>query len=211
VFASAATNGFETRFAPEAQLTPDELQQVLALAGDCGIESVREVETYNMHPSSEFGISVKSRVEVNGRYELQKAMKVVNSHWEPHRTPIRDVKRRGDFWADSMPYTTTNVVFELRGERYRVKLEKDIRLTDCDSILLALSENRIEMESTLDPKKQARVRELAKIWKPDVLAWREETKDYFALYTLGKYRWRCILFRMVNGVVRIHEVGEMIT
>lgn len=208
IVAVGATNDLVTNFHRQAQLSPDELEQVVALALECGIGTVGNVSTYNIHPSSTFGVSVISREEVNGRYAYYKVMGVVNPVWKPKSTPPPNAKRRGKFWVNHMPRAVTNVICELKGTKFRIRHLRGISISQCDAVLLALSADRIEMATNLDSAKQALVRAVPKLWQPGELVWREQAKEYFASYTIGKYLWRCIRFRIVDGVVRIHDVSD---
>lgn len=207
----AATNSNLSSVRLKPKLSQAEREKVIEIAKECGIESVAEIRVVPVHPSSEFAISVKSEDRSSGRYVTNLYLNIDHAGWRPSTRPNKLVKQSGVFSIHGRLMTVTYGQFEARGETFRVKLESELTVEECDSIVSALSEGRFEIEPTVDPTKQALVRRLASPWKPQTLFRFRKRMALCASYSVGSGHSLIICFRLERGAVRIFDVWDLVS
>src|ERR1043165_4899970 len=87
----AAEINIKTTFDANAVLSPSDLRTIIALASKCGASPVAEVYTYNIHPSSAFGIGVKSVEKIDGRRISFVTVMIDSEKWRRKQNESADV------------------------------------------------------------------------------------------------------------------------
>jgi hypothetical protein len=138
---TASPPEIKTTFDPHAQLTPEEVRDVVQLAQKCGISDVASIYTYNIAPSSRFTISVNGREEVTGRNIRYDNLRVdqpswMGANWQPRLQAINV----GKFWAG--PRLTINLTtFQVTNLTLRIRLS--LPLETADAMLAAIGAGKI--------------------------------------------------------------------
>jgi hypothetical protein len=204
--------GIKTRFDREAVLSRDELLSVVALARDCGVSDVAEVYTYNIHPSSAYGIGVLSRETVSGRkisfvnvlmdYEKFSSKKV--------REMSRVFKANGEFWVNLgcvLPVSQTT--FVVRGNTIRVEISDSTPLPIADKVVAALASGKIRY-STEKLKMEAE-KERVDFSRPMGVSLDKDGKTFSASFSIGALAGMHLTFTFEEDVVTVTDVSVWVS
>jgi hypothetical protein len=133
----------KTTFDPHAQLTPEEVRDVVQLAQKCGISDVASIRTDNIIPSSRFTIVVNGREEVTGRNIRYESLRVdqpswMGANWQPGPQAINV----GKFWAGG--HLVINLTtFQVTNLTLRIRLGQSVSLETADAMLAAIGAGKI--------------------------------------------------------------------
>lgn len=152
----------KTTFDPHAQLTPEEVRDVVQLAQKCGISNVASIRTSNVIPSSRYTIEVNGREEVTGRKVRYDNLRVdqpswMGANWHPGPQAINV----GKFWAG--PHLTMDLtIFQVTNLTLRVRLTGSLSLETADAMLAAIGAGKIRFadESVREAWDSVRLTEL---------------------------------------------------
>ena len=135
----------KTTFDPHAQLTPEEVRDVVQLAQKLGISDVASIYTYNIAPSSRLTSRVDGREEVTGRNIRYQSLRVdqqswMGSNWNPGAKAINV----GKFWAEPRYLRTVDLTtFQVTNLTLRIRLDPSLSLETADAVLAAIGAGKI--------------------------------------------------------------------
>lgn len=133
----------KTTFAPNAELTPQEIKDVLALAKQCGISQPGEVSTFQWLSGGGYGVEVKSVELVKGRDITFDKIVMGKTGWTDIGLDDH-VKRVGKFWATpSQKYPTHLRMYDFRGEQIRIYIDKGITTELADKIIPLIAAKKV--------------------------------------------------------------------
>jgi hypothetical protein len=198
----------KTIFVTDANLTAQDVKDVLSLAKQCGISQPAEIETFHYLPSTERGISVKSIDSIKGVDITFDTITIQNTAWR-YSEPGKNEKRVGTFWATpSDKYTTHLRVYDFRGEKIRINIGTGITTEMADKIIPLIAAKKVrysdnsgfiyfrdEMKRILDLKPSGIAKPLGGSSKQDGELW---------LYFGGQLD--ALQFRFEKGEVILEQV-----
>ncbi len=157
----------KTTFDPHAQLTPEEVRDVVQLAQKCGISNVASIHTSNIHPSSRYTIGVNGREEVTGRNIRYDTLWVDQASWMgPNWHPRDNAINVGKFWAG--PHLIVDLTtFQVTNQTLRIRLGASVSLETADAMLAAIGAGKIRFvdERVREEWNSVRLTELREIGK----------------------------------------------
>ena len=143
----------KTEFVEDAKLSNAEVDQLVALASQSGINDVVKVETFHYRPGSHREISVSSKERVDGRSISYDIIYVERIGWDSFE-PEPNSKRVGPFWTRHPKRTVLSREFEIGKERIRLTIDEgvDVAIVDQAIPLIAAKKVRFENDTLFAPR-----------------------------------------------------------
>ena len=133
----------KTTFVADAELSAQEVSEVVSLARQCGISEPGEVVTFNWLPGGGKGISVKSVERLKGADIAYDEITIAKAEWGNIGVSGKG-KQVGTFWADpSDKYTPHIRLHDFRGEQIRVSIGKGITVELADQVIPQLGAGKV--------------------------------------------------------------------
>ncbi len=133
------TPAIQTIFGDDAELTSQEVSDVLSLARQCGIRKPAEVRTFHYIIQGGAGVTVKGVERIQGANITFDAITIRNTGWSED-TLSGEAKRVGSFWAEPDQLYITHIrLHTFRGEKIRVELEDDTPAEFADQVISAMA------------------------------------------------------------------------
>ena len=118
----------------QASLTAEEEKIVIEIALKSGIKEIDKIYTYNIHPSSYYGIGVKEKETITGRDIKYKVLMVSYKKWlAPDDKPGKNDVTIGDFWAESLSSISLKILI-VDEKEYRAGVN-GMPLNQCELII----------------------------------------------------------------------------
>jgi hypothetical protein len=133
-------------FVKGPSLSDSELMSVIKLAQKAGVKNVTRIHTYYIHPSPEAGIAVLGAEIVNGRNITFPSVNIRTEGLteELSRNFTNVLLWEGKYWVERWGVeTNTLTLFEMKGQKIRVKLDKKVPLGQADRVIAALSAGKV--------------------------------------------------------------------
>jgi hypothetical protein len=133
----------KTNFVKGAELNSVEINQVLTLARQSGIEDAAEVETFHyMPPAGGRGIRVKSKERVDGRNISYDTVTLSKNGWG-----AKPDKSLEPFKVRDPKYTTHLRTYEINKKIIRITIGEGITTTFADKALPAIISKKVRFEN----------------------------------------------------------------
>jgi hypothetical protein len=136
----------QTDFAKDAQLTEDELNQIVLLARQSGISNVAKVRTFHYLPVGGRGISAESKRRIEGRNTSYETLWVHRSGWGG-AVPEPGAKRVGSFWAIGSKHSTLTRTYEINGDTNQITIGAGIEIKFADKVISLLASKKVRFEN----------------------------------------------------------------
>jgi hypothetical protein len=188
----------KTNFTSDALLAPEELNQVLALAKECGITNPAEVRTFHYLPAGGIGISVQSADRIEGRNTYFDTLTIRKSGWT--EKPTRIAKSVGEFWQQGEKSTTHLRSYPFKGDTIRLSIGEGIDLAFADQVMSLLAEKKLRFKSESVRHDFEALGE----FKPGSIG--SDGDKQYRIFLAGL---RYVVFTVENGEVLVSQVGQM--
>ncbi|MDB6068775.1 MAG: hypothetical protein JWR26_4983 [Pedosphaera sp.] len=185
----------ETKFEKGAELSSEEINQVVALAKKCGIPEVESIKTFRYMPSGGRGIVAKSKERISGRNISFDSVYVERAGWAIG-DPDAKAKQLGAFWAEA-PYIRTSRLreYELNKKTVRVELGEGIDISLADQVIPMIANRQISFESEFFRSQFEHIN----VSKPASISKGLYGQGYEVRY--DEPRMKAILFKVENGKI----------
>jgi len=118
-----------------AVLSTEQKDIVLELAAKRGIESVAEISTYYLLPSSARGITVRGVDVIEGRQVSTQMLRIGFKDWSFNgQNPREGDIQIGDFWAGK-PFTRKQTVLKVDDQEYRTGSLRGLTIEESEALL----------------------------------------------------------------------------
>lgn len=131
-----------TNFVKGAELNSVEINQVLLLARQSGIEDAAEVTTFYYLPTRIRGIHVKSKERVDGRNISYDTVTLSKNEWGAKPDQALE-----PFKVSDPKYTTHLRIYEINKKNIRIKIGEGITTTFADKIIPAIVSKNVRFEN----------------------------------------------------------------
>jgi len=140
----------KTNFVKGAELNSVEINQVLMLARQSGIEDAAEVETFNYLPGGGRGISVKSKDHVDGRNIFYDTLLLSKNGWDGLE-PDKTTKRLGNFCVRELgKYTTHLLTYEVKKNTIRIVIGEGVDIAFADKVIPLIASKKVRFANDND-------------------------------------------------------------
>jgi hypothetical protein len=195
----------KTIFAPGAKLSSTELDQIAALANQCGMQRVGEVETGYMLPTGTRSIKVRSKERIEGPHIYFDLLCVERIGWFPHE-PKPQAKRVGKFWtADAGKSTQLVHEYKWTNGVCRVLIADGVDPVIADQAIAQILAGKVQFEDSYDPV----VSELLLKHKLATITVSRSKPGYELRF--GEYNGYVVRFRVKEGEVLIIGIGSWVS
>jgi hypothetical protein len=184
----------KTNFVAGVNLLPSELKLVVALAKQCGITNVAEVNTFHYQPGGGKGISVKSAERLEGRNTSYDSIEVHRIGWNSDVPTADEVRRDGNFWCEpKWKYTTLLRNYVFKKQTVKVEIGQGVDVPLADKIVALFEEKRVRIDNDFTR------REFDELWKTKLEGlFQNDSKKGYELRFEG-YPIRSLLLEFQNG------------
>ena len=138
---------FKTKFIKDAELSVAEMNQVVALAFQCGIPDVERIETFRYLPGPVRGIAVKTKERRSGRSVTYDTVYLGRNGWNS-TAPDAKAKRLGAFWVNE-PYLNTYLLreFKIGNKAVRVNIGESVDIVLADKVIPSVVAGKVQFEN----------------------------------------------------------------
>ena len=190
----------KTNFVKGAELNSVEINQVLTLARQNGIEDAAEVRTFYYLPTRNRGIHVKSKERVDGRNISYDTVTLSKNEWgaKPDQA-LEPIK------VSDPKYTTYLRIYEINKKIIRITIGEGITTTIADKVIPAIVSKRVRFENDRTKNEFNRLGDVipSSINKSDI------DKGEYELF-LSEPAMQILRFRLDNGEVVITGVSRYV-
>jgi hypothetical protein len=136
-------------YVPDGVLTSADEAIILDIAKKRGIESVAEIVTHYMRPSSAKAIRVEGTAEKKGREVLQKILRITRKDWTfPEARPGKNDLILGDFWAGKV-YVRKQVELNVNGKSYLCSSIVGMTFEEAEALLAMFLKKAFKLSSSV--------------------------------------------------------------
>ena len=141
-----AVSQLKASFAPEAALSPADLEQVATLTRQCGLRDVAELQTFYELPSRVRSIYVASSKQTVGRNISFECVYMERIGWHEGGAPPRS-KKVGPFWV-TKPYKSPVLLrgYQIADRQVQVQICDGIRTALADAVLTQLINHKVQFK-----------------------------------------------------------------
>ena len=141
-------SGIDTLFEANAVLTDAEVAVVVDLARQCGLPSVKQVLTCNIHLTAKYVIHAISHDVVSGREFTIHSVSINCDKWSLiGRKSQTILKSSGDFWVAKGDVQKTRwAKFQTRHGEIRVMLNDDTQVDFADKVVTAIDAGKLRFK-----------------------------------------------------------------
>jgi hypothetical protein len=198
-FANPPAPSIKTTFIDGTNLSPSELDQVIALARRSGVRDVAQVETFYYLPTIEKGISVKSREKLDGRNHSYDKITIGRSGWLSQSAP-KDSLQLGDFWVERSGRKHVLLrEYEFKGKTVKIDVS-GVNITVADRIISSVFTKRVQGDLDFD-----RLFEL----EPETLC-ANEKGGYSFFFKISSSGWQILSIEIRDGEIFVTGISEAI-
>jgi hypothetical protein len=204
---NAAVQDVETKFEGNAQLSREEINQVIQLARKSGMKNVASIHTYNIHLSPWYGIGVNGKEEVSGRKIRTENLQVTHSSWMgTNWNPDPQEINVGKFWAKpELHFTFEYTTFQITNLSLRIRLINKLQFETADALMAAIATGKIRFAN--DKIRQA----WESVYLTKLIEIAQFGNEYSFCFVRDRFRYVCFTCEFNKGEVFVKRADEMIS
>lgn len=200
-------SGIKTIFIPQAKLSLTEVEQVVALAKECGIQDVAEIETGYGLPTFIRSIIVRGKERVEGRDISMDTIDLERVGW-CDRKPGAQAKRCGAFWTEQLKkYTKLMHEYEFAGSVCRITINQGVDPSLADKVIPQVLAMKVRFRNE---HYRLRVEMIMKSQKPLKISKNHFRPGEYDLW-FGDHSGSVISFEVNDGEVIVTRIGSWCT